>query len=185
MRRIWIAMLPATLALTLAACGNTASTAPDATTEPGTAAPAADTPAPDLAALSGVKLSDSTARSRVRNAGIGVTSSGGCTDRYTSTCTSLEQVNSGTIDGIVTLRNASGCSITITGGTEVGHASGTYSHWNGYKLDISKNSCIASYITNSFTRIANRGDGAPQYKSAAGNIYADEYWANHWDILYY
>lgn len=138
-----------------------------------------------LNAQSGVKLSDATARSRVRNAGISVVSSGNCTNRYNSSCTSLEQVNSGTIDGIVTLKSASGCTITITGGTEVGHANGTYSHWNGYKLDISKNTCIGGYITRNFTRISNRSDGAPRYQSAAGNIYADEYWANHWDILYY
>lgn len=138
-----------------------------------------------MSALSGVKLSDATARSRVNAAGIAVVSSGGCSSRNVSTCTSLEQVNSGTIDGILTLKRASGCSVTITGGTEVGHASGTYSHWNGYKLDISKNTCIGGYITRNFTRISNRGDGAPRYQSAAGNIYADEYWANHWDILYY
>jgi hypothetical protein len=35
------------------------------------------------------------------------------------------------VSGIITLKNASGCSINITGGTETGHASGTYSHWNG------------------------------------------------------
>ena len=138
-----------------------------------------------LTAQSGVKLSDATARSRVRAAGIPVVSSGNCSNRNIKTCTSLEQVNSGTIDGILTLKRASGCAITITGGTETGHSNGTYSHWNGYKLDISKGSCIGNYIRNTFTRISNRGDGAPRYKSAAGNIYADEYWANHWDILYY
>ncbi|GBF06769.1 hypothetical protein DAERI_100132 [Deinococcus aerius] len=173
-------------ALSLSACGLTAQPEPAA---PGTApASVLDAEAPTsapLQALSGVKLSDAEARSRVRAAGITVSSSGNCSDRYTSTCTSLEQVNSGTIDGILTLKRASGCAVTITGGTETGHASGTYSHWNGYKLDISKSSCIGNYIQNSFTRISNRGDGAPRYQSAAGNIYADEYWANHWDILYY
>ena len=73
--------------------------------------------------------------------------------------------------------------MNITGGTEVGHASGTYSHYNGYKVDTSITTCINSYITRNFTYIGLRGDGAPQYKSAAGNIYAKE--SNHWDILYY
>ena len=82
-----------------------------------------------------------------------------------------------------TLGSASGCAINATGGTEVGHASGTYSHYNGYKIDISNYSCIGNYIKNSFTYICLRGDGAPQYRSGAGNIYADE--GNHWDILYY
>lgn len=78
-----------------------------------------------------------------------------------------------TIDGIRTLRSASGCALTITGGTETGHSSGTYSHWNGYKLDIRPATCIDSYIA---------GWGY-QYRSGAGNLYTDE--GDHWDILYY
>ena len=69
------------------------------------------------------------------------------------------------------------------GGTEVGHASGTYSHYNGYKIDITHGTCVDGYIHNSFTRIANRGDGAAQWKAGSGNIYADE--GSHWDITYY
>ncbi|MFB9991090.1 hypothetical protein ACFFLM_03710 [Deinococcus oregonensis] len=136
-----------------------------------------------LNALSGTRLSDATARSRVTAAGIPVVSSGNCSTRSVSTCTSLEQIYSGTIDGILTLKRASGCALNITGGTEVGHASGTYSHYNGYKLDTSLSTCINSYVTSNFTYIGLRGDGAPQYKSAAGNIYAKE--SSHWDILYY
>ncbi|MDB5045235.1 MAG: hypothetical protein JWQ08_1285 [Deinococcus sp.] len=140
---------------------------------------------PDAAlnALSGTKLSDAAARSRVTAAGIPVVSSGNCSTRSVSTCTSLEQIYSGTIDGIITLKQASGCALNITGGTEVGHASGTYSHYNGYKIDTSLSTCINAYVTSRFTYIGLRGDGAPQYKSAAGNIYAKE--SNHWDILYY
>ena len=79
----------------------------------------------------------------------------------------------------VTKTNALCC----TGGTETGHASGTYSHWNGYKLDTSLNTCLNNYIQNTYTRIEDRpGDGAPQYEAASGNIYAQE--SNHWDILY-
>ena len=40
-----------------------------------------------------------------------------------------------------------------------------------------------SYIKNTFAYAGVRGDGAPMWKSAAGNIYADE--RSHWDILYY
>jgi hypothetical protein len=89
----------------------------------------------------------------------------------------------------------------VTGGTETGHAGGTYSHWNGYKLDFSKTSGLNSYVTNTFTRIANRGDGYPQWQAASGNIYCvslsrkrvfagliadnekDE--GNHWDVTFY
>lgn len=43
--------------------------------------------------------------------------------------------------------------------------------------------CIDLYIRVNFTYISDRGDGAPQYQSAAGNIYAHE--GSHWDITYY
>jgi len=131
---------------------------------------------------SGVKLSHADALAQIKAVGIAISSSGGCSDRFNSRCTSLDQVNSGTITGIVTLKRASGCSITITGGTETGHAQGTKSHSTGYKLDISLNSCIDSYVTRSFSYIGQRSDGAAQYQSSAGNIYAKE--GNHWDILY-
>lgn len=49
---------------------------------------------------------------------------------------------------MITLKRSSGCSVNATGGTEVGHASGTYSHWNGYKIDISKYTCVGNYIRN-------------------------------------
>jgi peptidoglycan hydrolase-like protein with peptidoglycan-binding domain len=134
---------------------------------------------------SAVKLSDSTARTRLNNAGISVVSSGNCSDRNVSTCTSLEQVRASSIRGIIAFKNVSGCSFSVTGGTEVGHSSGTYSHYNGYKIDISRTTCVTNYIKNNYTFIGNRGDGAPQYKDGRGDIYADEYFAAHWDILFY
>ncbi|MFC4424949.1 hypothetical protein [Deinococcus navajonensis] len=175
----FVPMLPLTLTtvLTLAACGAPQLAIPEVAQAPELSGGAA------LVALSGVKLSDAEARRRVTDAGIPVVSSGNCSTRSISTCTSLEQIYSGTIDGIITLKRASGCAVNITGGTEVGHASGTYSHYNGYKVDTSITTCINSYITRNFTYIGLRGDGAPQYKSAAGNIYAKE--SSHWDILYY
>ena len=135
------------------------------------------------ASASGYKMTQSDAAASLSSVGITWSSSGGCTTRSISTCTSFSQINSGTVSGVKTLRTASRCAINITGGTEVGHASGTYSHYNGYKVDTSKTTCLNSYVHNSFTRIANRGDGYAQWRSAAGNIYCDE--GNHWDILYY
>lgn len=133
-------------------------------------------------AESGYKMSNAAALNRIRDAGIGIYSSGACFTRTNSRCTSLDQVNSGTIDKIITLKQASGCPITITGGTEVGHASGTYSHWNGYKLDITPNACIDGYIKRSFAYAGVRGDGASMWKASSGSVYARE--GNHWDILY-
>jgi hypothetical protein len=129
------------------------------------------------------KLSQSAAASQLGAAGITHSSSGGCTTRSNSTCTSYEQINTSTVNQAITLRNSSGCAINITGGTEVGHASGTYSHYNGYKIDISHSTCNNNYIKNNFTYIGLRGDGYPQWKSAAGNLYCDE--GSHWDITYF
>lgn len=124
------------------------------------------------------KLTHAQATSRLRSSNITWSSSGGCSDRNNPTCTSFEQVNLTTIQGIQTLKSASGCGINVTGGTETGHASGTYSHWNGYKLDISLNSCITNYIKGNFSSI-----GGSKWESGAGNIYYLE--GNHWDITYY
>ncbi len=126
-------------------------------------------------------ISQSQAEGILRNGNVTWSSSGNCTYRYNSTCTSFEQIRHSTVEGAVALRQ-SGCAVNITGGTEVGHASGTYSHYNGWKIDINKYTCITNYI-HGFSYIGLRGDGAPMYKSASGNIYADE--GSHWDITFY
>ncbi len=129
------------------------------------------------------KLTQAQAASQLSAAGVTWSSSGGCTTRSNAHCTSFDQINASTVTGVVTLKHASGCALNITGGTEVGHAAGTYSHYNGYKVDISHNSCNDNYVHNSFSYIGLRGDGYPQWKSAAGNLYCDE--GNHWDITYF
>jgi hypothetical protein len=133
-------------------------------------------------AFAATKLSQSAAASQLGAAGVTHSSSGGCTTRSNSTCTSYSQINQATVDGLKTLKSASGCAINVTGGTEVGHASGTYSHYNGYKADINPNTCITNYIHSSFTKISTRGDGAERWRSSAGNVYARE--SNHFDITY-
>ncbi|NJQ03611.1 hypothetical protein HCK00_24605 [Streptomyces sp. PLAI1-29] len=172
--------LLATAASTLA-LATVLGTQAAATAAPVSAAPAAAPAAEQAAAVT--KLTHSQATTRLRNAGVSWTSSGGCSNRNQSNCTSFEQVNLATIQGAETLKSASGCALTITGGTETGHASGTYSHWNGYKLDYSLSTCVNNYVTGNFTYIGTRSDGAAQYRSGAGNIYAKE--GNHWDVLYY
>lgn len=151
------------------------------------AAPAsasASAPTASAPARAATKLSQADAANRLRNAGVTWTSSGGCTNRNNPSCTSFEQINLSTVQGAVTLKNASRCPVLITGGTETGHASGTYSHWNGYKVDLDPNSCLSGYITGTFTYIGPRpGDGAAQYRAASGNIYARE--SNHWDVLFH
>jgi hypothetical protein len=128
------------------------------------------------------KLSHDAAAKKLKDAGITWSSSGNCSDRKKKNCTSFEEINSATIDGIIAFKKASGCDINITGGTEIGHSSGTQSHWNGYKLDITPSVCVSDYIKNHFKEAGVRGDGAKMYKDDAGNIYARE--TSHWDITY-
>lgn len=136
-----------------------------------------------VGALPASAVTQASAASQFSAAGITWSSSGGCTTRSNPTCTSFEGIRQTTIDGAKTLKSASGCALNITGGTEVGHASGTYSHYNGYKLDFSKTTCLTSYVHTYFTYIGLRGDGYPQYRSGAGNVYADE--GSHWDVTFY
>ncbi len=129
------------------------------------------------------KLTDAQAASQLSAHGITRTSSGGCTSRTNPTCTSYDQINQSTVSGIITYKSASGCAVNITGGTETGHASGTYSHWNGYKLDVSRSTCNDNRIHGAYTYIGLSADGYPMYRAASGNVYTNE--GNHWDIVFY
>lgn len=128
-------------------------------------------------------VTQASAASQFSAAGTTWSSSGNRTSRSNPTCTSFDGIRQATVDGAKTLKGASGCALNITGGTEVGHASGTYSHYNGYKLDFTHTTCLTSWVHNTYTYIGLRGDGAPQYQAASGNIYADE--GSHWDVTYY
>lgn len=144
-----------------------------------TVAAAATTPA----SAGGHHMSHADAVGKLNAAGISVWSSGNCSDRNNSNCTSFDQVLSDTINGIITFKQASGCPITATGGTETGHGNGAgKSHWNGWKIDISINGCVDGYIKGNFRYVGERGDG-PIYNSGAGNEYVREN-GNHWDITY-
>lgn len=117
-------------------------------------------------------------------AGITWWSSGGCTDRNNPSCTSFEGLREDTMNGAVTLKQASGCDITITGATETGHAgSGPWSHWGGGKLDYRLTDCLNNYVYDNFTYAGERGDG-PIYNSPSGNEYVLEN-GSHWDVTYY
>jgi len=96
--------------------------------------------------------------------------------------TSLEGIRTSTINVIVDLNRLSGAGIVITGGTEGGHAGGTYSHANGYKVDLRKNSTLDNYIRNNFS-FAGKVGGFSAYKDPSGNLYVDE--GGHWDVTVY
>jgi hypothetical protein len=130
------------------------------------------------AGATGKELSHKAAAAKLRAAGIGWSSSGGCGNRNNPTCTSFSGIKSGTVSGVISFKKASHCKITVTGGTETGHASGTYSHWNGYKVDVAITSCVSNHIKRNYTAI-----GGSKWRSSSGNVYFNE--GNHWDITYY
>jgi hypothetical protein len=99
------------------------------------------------------KLTHAEAVAKLAEARITWSSSGNCIDRAVPTCTSFDQVNLTSIQGAITLKQASGCAMHVTGGTETGHATRTYSHWNGYKLDFSLNTCLNNHITTKWAAL--------------------------------
>ena len=124
------------------------------------------------------KMSHSQAVAKFNEYNMDIWSSGKCTNRDNPNCTSFDQINVATVRGAITLTTYSGCKLTLTGGTETGHGDGTYTHWNGYKLDMSLTDCLAKYVNANFSYI-----GGDRWKSPAGNVYYRE--PDHWDILFY
>jgi hypothetical protein len=116
-------------------------------------------------------------------AGAGVTgrSTANCCTKTQSTCTSLDGMLQNTIDQIKNVQNKCG-GVTVTGGTEVGHASegGTGSHSSGSKVDLGQNliSCITG--TAGSSSVNPPSFGSSQVKDKCGNIYTWE--GNHTDI---
>ncbi|WP_449064009.1 hypothetical protein [Planomonospora algeriensis] len=128
-----------------------------------------------------VWLNHTQAARRLQRAGLGLYSSGGCTDRRLRQCTSLEAIRTRTLRGAIRLKRRSGCPLTLTGGTEIGHVVGRYSHGNGYKLDVAPNACVDRHITRTQPFRGVRSDGALLYGSPE-SLYART--PSHWDILF-
>lgn len=127
------------------------------------------------------QLTQAQAEALLTYSAFSVSSSGNCTDRTNKTCTSFEGINNATIQGILQFQDSCNCPIVITGGTETGHAAGTYSHANGYKIDIRPSSQINSYITTNYKKCGTRGG----YCDQRGHEYVRENAGlanDHWDI---
>ncbi|MFB7454005.1 GH25 family lysozyme [Streptomyces sp. NPDC056194] len=146
-----------------------------------TPAPAPGTPAP--APAGNGKLTQRQALAQLAAAGI----------KRPVGRTSLEGVRARTIQGVIALKKASGCTITITGGTESGHSTkGTYSHANGYKLDLrtrDEGRCVTNWIKTTQRKGAPRGKDARWYGTLNG-ISAEFVYevprsgGVHWDITF-
>ncbi|MEU6365024.1 hypothetical protein ABZ876_04605 [Streptomyces sp. NPDC046931] len=138
-----------------------------------------------VASAAGTPLTQDQAEDRLISNGITATSPGNCTDKNNPSCVSYEGILSGTVDGVINLKKASGvASLIVIGGTEVGHGEGEkYTHANGYKIDLLPIPALNDYIKGTFRYAGLRGDGFPLWKSASGDLYCDE--GSHWDIIYF
>ncbi|MFE3931735.1 peptidoglycan-binding protein [Streptomyces sp. YIM B13508] len=149
--------------------------------------PAKPAPAPAAPSQLPEKLTHAQAMALLRPVGITTSSSADCDDRNNSHCTSLDDIRSDSIRGVMALRKASGCPVVITGGTEYGihNEEIPKAHTKGYKLDLMLNSCIDSYIDGHSTLDRRRTNGDPEYVGTLDGMpvrYAHE--SNHWDITF-
>ncbi|MHB8709969.1 MAG: pilin [Minisyncoccota bacterium] len=125
-------------------------------------------------------------RQRFANAGVSINNSPCTTGSSGSGCTNVNNMQEGTVAEVIALASAcSGCSLTITGGTEPGHASGQYSHGTGYKVDLRLSTALDSYLQSMTSKGTRMGDSpGPAYADACGNnLYVRE--SDHWDIVVY
>lgn len=116
---------------------------------PNTAPTGGTTPAPGTSpGATGGTLSHATAVAALGGS-ITLSSSGSCSDQQNPSCTSLEGVPTKTVDWIKNLRDKSGCSLIITGGTEVGHKT----HGPGLgSIDFGESNCLGTFLQNNITK---------------------------------
>ncbi|MFF4145963.1 peptidoglycan-binding protein [Streptomyces sp. NPDC001698] len=141
------------------------------------------TPAPTTPAPSGNgKLTNRQALAQLAAAGI----------NHPVGRTSLDGVRARTIQGVIALKKASGCTITITGGTESGHSNGEYSHAKGYKLDLrtrDEGRCVTNWIKNTQRKGKPRGND-PRWHGTLAGISLEYVYETpkrggvHWDITF-
>jgi hypothetical protein len=150
---------------------------------------------------SGNTTGENEARSILASNGISVNKQP-CPSGASTGCTDLDGIRKEAIDGATELKEDCNCNVVVTGGTEAGHASGIYSHTNGYKLDFRKDAGLNEYIRGEYDIEKNfsdpqsacggaggswgggscrRSDGSQIYiDPESGAIYAEEH--DHWDV---
>lgn len=96
-------------------------------------------------------------------------------------CTSVAGIRPEVVEGVTKLKDDCGCSVRVTGGTELGHSEGELSHDNGYKVDLGRDPQLDGYIMDNYDYVGIRKDGARMYGDpATGATYARE--GDHWDV---
>ncbi|MGW4384008.1 hypothetical protein [Kitasatospora sp. NPDC004531] len=136
------------------------------------------------------RLTHAEATARLRAAGVEWTSSKHCSDKYGEGCTSFDGILAATLDLAVDLKKRSRCAVLITGAAEV-HPHGTgkgRTHGNGYKLDVSPDSCVSTFIADHFHRDGTRGKNKdPRWTTASAEYVLEKHnqeRGKHWDITY-
>ncbi len=104
--------------------------------------------------------------------------------------TSFEGIQQTTIEGVNALSLASKVprgEFVITGAVDKGgpHAEGTYSHENGYKVDVDDRYAISQYIQNNFKESGTTSEGWKKYTTTINgmNVTAVRE-TTHWDISF-
>jgi hypothetical protein len=165
--------------LVLAACGQEHALIVRPSAPPASVQEVAANPVIEMTA----KLQQATVQSMLEAEGIERFSNGRCTSRWRRYCTSYEGMRRVTIEGVIALKKASNCKITLSGGTETGHERWRYGHGNGYKADVMPTRCVDAYIHENLRKVGRRGDGSELFQSTSGPIYADEH-GTHWDLQF-
>ena len=129
--------------------------APGIKTTPG---PTGTTPPPAVAGPGQYTHAEALAALQAHGS-ISLASTGGCSDPNNARCTSLEGIPKDAIASIINIQTKCGCSITIVGGTEVGHKS----HGQGLPivdLDYSGMTLVEGIRAAGYSIDVNFGRGA-------------------------
>ncbi len=124
---------------------------------PSSSVPATSSPTgvavPTKSTSSGETYTHADATAALSAKGIMVTSSGSCSDPTNKKCTSLEGIPKSTIDNVIALKEKSGCSFNVTGGTETGHKS----HGPGKPIvDVSEAPCLEDKFRNQKSNLGSQ-----------------------------
>lgn len=97
---------------------------------------------------------------------------------------SLAGLRQATLAEIISLKSTCNCAVVVTSATGGSHSTRfACNHANGYKVDLRSQRegiALTNYIKKNYQPLPNRSDGAEQYRSPRGPLYALE--NNHWDV---
>lgn len=139
---------------------------------------------------------DAVARSLLATYGITVNNPCNESDENLPNQTCLSYTRQTTLDEVIRFKQSCDawigisdptrkCEVVVTGASELGHANGTCSHRNGFKVDLRTTQYVNQYIqTNpSAFKTAGTVEGYPAWDSVYSNaLYVREGNPDHWDV---